>query len=99
MRFCSAARHVKVKPPRFREKTHSTHRCCSPCWSHHLAAPCGLRPGGLCGGGASVAPAGAMGTWGNHGPGSVDRSWEGLPMGQGHPDPRPPVKPSRPDVR
>lgn len=99
MLLCRAARHVKVNPPRFREKSNSTHRCCLPRGSHHLAAPCGLRPGGLGGRGVPAAPAGAVGTQGNRGPGSVDHSWEGLPMGQGHPDPRPPAKPSRPDVR
>lgn len=75
-----AAGHGQVNAPHAREKSHSTQRCCPP----HQWHP-GARARGLCG---SVAPAGAVGTWSKHGSGSLDHSWEGVPMGQGQPDPR-----------
>jgi len=64
MLLCRAARRVKVNPPHFGGKSSSTHRCCPPHQSHHLAAPCGLRLGSLCGRGTSAALPGLQGPMG-----------------------------------
>lgn len=94
MLLCRAA-SIKVKPPRFREKSNSTHRCCSPHGPTISQHPVGLT--------RVVFVAGAplqllMGLWGpgEPWPSSTDHSWEDLLVGQGHPDPRPPAKRSRP---
>lgn len=63
MRCCFAERHQGEASSFQREERQHPSPLLTP-WSHHLAAPCGLGPGGLCGRGTSAASDGAMGTWG-----------------------------------